>query len=247
MSNGPITPERAEAPRRVGDAASSAEQDQTPLRTGAADSLGGTAACTGSAPAEGVRAATHAEAHMGGSQASPGIADSADRASSYSAFYRDEPEQSGSEGAWPVRGDTEDALTVGEGSLSLWWRETVQPRAPARASTSLQQLPPDVAGGPPSPRPQQAEVVPPQQRSAHAPEASRKQPMTPDAEGRGSNGHRWAHTEKPRGTKSEGEEHFVAAPSAHTYGELMLSQHGPWCSRRLGSHMICDAPSNRGP
>ena len=143
---------------------------------------------------------------------------------SYSAFYPEEPEQSSSQGAWHVRDTTEDPLTAGEGSLSLWGREAVQPRVHNMAAASPQQTPSDSAGASLQQRPADADVASAQpQRPFGAIVASSEQSMAPSSEMSSKPGWRGARPDKQRGTRSEGEEHFVAVPGAQTQGESEIS------------------------
>ena len=177
----------------------------------------------------GSEGASHAGTDAGRSQAVQGHAESPCRDLSYSAFYPEDPEQSSSLSEWHVRDDSEEELTAGEGSLSLWGREAVRPRAGADASASLGQLEPDAAGALPQPVPTEATVAAAQQqRPVHAPEASSQHSLAPCAEGVDAHGWSTAGPDNPRGTKSEGEEHVVAAPGAHGQGELLANV--PICS-----------------
>ena len=158
-------------------------------------------------------------------------ADSPYRNLSYSVFYPEEPEQSSSQGIWPVHDYSEEPLIAGEGSLSLWGQEAVPPRVDNKAAPSLQQLPSDSAEASPQQRPADANVASAQpQQPAYAGVASSEQSMAPDAEMAGMPGWRGVYADRPRGTKSEGEEHFVAVPSAPAQGESILALH---CSGKL--------------
>ena len=139
---------------------------------------------------------------------------------SYSSFYPEEPEESSSQGAWPIRYSSDDPLTAGEGSLSLWGREAaVQPRAGSDAAASLCQLAPDTAGGSLRPQAADADMASVHQHSAHGLEASSEQSMAPEPKKASMPGWRGAGPENSRGMKSEGEELFVAAPNTHSLGE----------------------------
>ena len=197
------------------------------------------AASTRYSPAAGSAAASHVETDAGRSQAAQGHEDSPYSNLSYSAFYPEEPEQSSSQSDWPVRDDSEEALTAGEGSLSLWGREAVRPRTDAEASAPLQQHQLDAAGASPQPVLADADVASAQQqRPAYAPEASSEHSSVPRAENAGTHGWKTAAPDNSRGTKSEGEEHFVAAPNAHGQGEPSLS-YPDLVGSDVRSHMKC--------
>lgn len=221
----PDTPERAEAPRK---GASAAEPDKAQPDSAAAQAsraAAATAAAAGisSSPASGLEAACRSVPDAGSSQAVHGSAGSPYRALSYSAFYPEEPEESSSQSTWPVHDYSEEPLTAGEGSLSLWGQEAVQPRVHNQAAASPQWSPSDSAGASLQQRPANADVASAQpQRPAHA-RATSKQPMAPDTEMSGVPDWRGSHSDKPRGTKSAGEEHFVAVPGAPIQGESILA------------------------
>lgn len=231
----PITPERAEAPRK---GAPSTVPEQALPNSAAAQASGAAAATAAAAgtlfsPAGDPGAASHADADAdaGSSQAVRRSADSPYRNLSYSVFYPEEPEQSSSQGIWPVHDYSEEPLIAGEGSLSLWGQEAVPPRVDNKAAPSLQQLPSDSAEASPQQRPADANVASAQpQQPAYAGVASSEQSMAPDAEMAGMPGWRGVYADRPRGTKSEGEEHFVAVPSAPAQGESILALH---CSGKL--------------
>lgn len=210
----PLTPEKA-APPRTG--AAPVEHDQALPASGAAQTSGAAAVTS----AAGLEADRHVEADAGSSQAVHESADSPYSGLSYSAFYPEEPEESSSQGAWPVRDDTDDPFTAGEGSLSLWGRQAaVQPRADADASASLQQPASNSIGAALQPRPVDDPTAFMHQPLAHGLEASSEQSRAPESEKASMPGWREAGPENPRGTKSEGQEHFVAAPNVHGLGEL---------------------------
>ena len=226
--DGPITPERAEAPRKAGKRSAPAGPKEAMFGPAHAQSLeshtSAAADPNASRSQQSPSPASHAWADAGSTHASHamgsanqhtlGVASSAevaaDNASQAGYGYADSPFMENSYSSfYPEDSEPSSSLDTSTGNERVR-RSAEAPYTACETSLSLWSSPQR-----------------PQRTQADAAETSLQPHNAPNAQTAGSNSLDWVTLEGARGTKSEGEERFVA-PDAYSRGELLCPGQTSW-------------------